>query len=283
MTPFWHKVYINTLISIVLFTIVFLYYYGHNYYSTPLEERFYHGSHQNLKPSGALGHGFGIVGTLMILIGVFGYMARKRFKSLRNIGVLKHWLEFHIFLCTLGPVLVLYHTSFKFGGIVSVSFWSMVAVVASGVLGRFIYLQIPRTIQGRELSLQEIQSMKSDAQHQLEYLNIDQNSKQAIENLLAQPAKENVSWLQQFAAERKYKAQIKNMLKAAKVEGANLKNMMSIVSNELSINRKIHRLVTMQQYFRYWHIAHLPFAIIMLVIMIIHVVVTILFGYTWIF
>ena len=48
----------------------------------------------------------------------------------------KHWLEFHIFLCTVGPLLVLYHTAFKFGGIVSVSFWSMVLVVLSGVAGK---------------------------------------------------------------------------------------------------------------------------------------------------
>ncbi|MEZ4910820.1 MAG: hypothetical protein R2774_08150 [Saprospiraceae bacterium] len=283
MTPFWHKVYINTLNIIVFITVVYLYFYGHDYYSTSLEERFYHDAHQNLKPSGTLGHGFGILGTLMILVGVFGYMARKRSRSLRNLGVLKHWLEFHIFLCTLGPVLVLYHTSFKFGGIVSISFWSMVAVVASGVLGRFIYLQIPRTIQGRELSLHEIQSLKSDAQHQLYDLKIDQSSRQSIVQILAIPAQENLSWFQQFLVEKKYKAQIKNTLLTANVHGAKLKNMMSLVSNELSINRKIQRLVTMQRYFRYWHIAHLPFAIIMLVIMVIHVVVTILFGYTWIF
>ena len=71
---------------------------------------------------------------------------------------LKYLLEFHIFLCTLGPIMVLFHTTFKFGGIVSVGFWSMVLVVLSGVIGRFIYTQIPRTIEGRELSLSEVKS-----------------------------------------------------------------------------------------------------------------------------
>ena len=75
---------------------------------------------------------------------------------------LKHWLEFHIFLCTVGPILVLYHTSFKFGGIVSVSFWSMVLVVLSGIVGRFIYIQIPRTIQGKEIDMQDLISMRED-------------------------------------------------------------------------------------------------------------------------
>jgi hypothetical protein len=75
---------------------------------------------------------------------------------------LKYWLEFHIFLCSLGPVMILFHTAFKFGGIVSISFWSMIAVVVSGIIGRFIYIQIPRTIEGRELSLNEVREMKGD-------------------------------------------------------------------------------------------------------------------------
>ncbi len=115
-----------------------------------------------LKPSGILGHGIGIIGSLFIIIGVFSYMARKRYRFLSRLGLLKHWLEFHIFLCTLGPILVLFHTAFKFGGIVAVSFWSMVAVFLSGVIGRFIYLQIPRSIEGRELSLNEVKEMKSN-------------------------------------------------------------------------------------------------------------------------
>ena len=53
--------------------------------------------------------------------------------------------------------------------------------------------------------------------------------------------------------------------------------------NEISLNRKIDRLDTMQNLFKYWHVAHLPFALVMLIIMIIHVAVTIAFGYRWIF
>lgn len=41
-------------------------------------------------------------------------------------------------------------------------------MVASGVVGRFIYKQIPRTIQGRELSLNEIKEMKDKIQEELQ-------------------------------------------------------------------------------------------------------------------
>ena len=62
-----------------------------------------------------------------------------------------------------------------------------------------------------------------------------------------------------------------------------IKKVSNLVRNELSLNRKIDRLLFMQNLFKYWHVAHLPFAIIMLIIMIIHVIVTITFGYKWIF
>ena len=107
---------------IIVITTIYLIYTGYSYYNTALEERFYHPHHDWFKPSGAYGHGLGIVGTLMILFGVSIYIARKRYNFMSKQLRLKYLLEFHIFLCTLGPILVLFHTAFKFGGIVSVAF-----------------------------------------------------------------------------------------------------------------------------------------------------------------
>jgi hypothetical protein len=59
--------------------------------------------------------------------------------------------------------------------------------------------------------------------------------------------------------------------------------MSKLIRSDRAIRRKIENLVVMQDLFRYWHVAHLPFALVMLVIMIIHVAVTIAFGYRWIF
>ncbi len=284
MTLTGHKIYIASLVIIVLAVTVFLIINGASYYSTSMEERFYHESHTALKPNGLVGHGLGIIGTLLILIGVFGYMARKRLRSLSRIGVLKHWLEFHIFLCTLGPIMVLFHTAFKFGGIVSISFWSMVAVVASGVLGRFIYLQIPRTIHGRELSLQEIQEVKENELTALP----NSIGTISVKELISQATgleKEYsgfIGMLTQYKDEYFKKIEIRKLLRSHLVDAGEVHKIVQAIGKEMELNRKIKRLVTMQKYFRYWHIAHLPFAIIMLVIMVIHVVVTVAFGYTWI-
>jgi hypothetical protein len=77
MSKLAHRIYITTLVSIVVLTFLFLSYKGISYYSTSIEERFYHPDHNWYKPSGIFGHGLGIVGTLLIIIGVFGYQAKK--------------------------------------------------------------------------------------------------------------------------------------------------------------------------------------------------------------
>ena len=289
MSPNTHRFYISMLVSIGVLITLYLSYQGYSYYFTSLGERFYHPDHANLKPSGIFGHGLGIIGTLLILIGVFSYIARKRYKSLARLGRLKYWLEFHIFLCSVGPVMVLFHTAFKFGGLVSISFWSMVAVVASGIIGRFIYIQIPRTIEGRELSLSEVQSMKSNVEDILvNNYRLDEASTRAIlESTQVQPraAKGNLvsRMISAYFEDRKKIRWIKNVLRSNNLSKADVYKVTQLIRNELSLNNRIDRLLTMQKLFKYWHVAHLPFAIIMLVIMVIHVGVTLAFGYRWIF
>jgi hypothetical protein len=242
-----------------------------------------------LKPSGIVGHGLGILGSLFMIIGVSSYMMRKRYRFLSRFGLLKHWLEFHIFLCTLGPIMVLFHTAFKFGGIVAISFWSMVAVFLSGIIGRFIYIQIPRTIEGRELNLNEVKELRSDIWEIITNVyHLDEDSRDMIiestrsrdddsgSNLL-------VRYFKRHIEDRKTVKKIKRILKNNQLSRIEKKDVLKLINNEISLNRRIERLQTMQNLFKYWHVAHLPFALVMLVIMIIHVVVTLVFGYKWIF
>ncbi len=288
MRPLTHRIYVGTLTAIVIFAAVFLSVKGYSYYSTSLEERFYHPDHNKFKASGLYGHGLGIVGTLLIVIGVFGYMARKRYRILYSLGALKYWLEFHIFLCALGPVMILFHTSFKFGGIVSVSFWSMIAVVASGILGRFIYLQIPRTIEGQALSRNEIQNLMAEKASDL---NLDESVPDIDLEYILSEAKTKASrvragffgFFSQYIDNIKIKKDIRQELKDKKLENKEIKPIMNLVSIEISLTRKIQYLEAMQRLFRYWHIAHLPFALIMLIIMVIHVIITLTFGARWVF
>jgi len=289
MSKVAHIIFIAVLTAIVILTLIALSYTGFSYYNTILEERFFHINHTTLKPSGIFGHGLGIIGSLLILIGVFTYIVRKRSRSLMRLGILKYWLEFHIFLCTLGPIMVLFHTAFKFGGLVAVSFWSMVAVFLSGIVGRFIYIQIPRSIEGRELSLSEVRDMKTDIG---DIINLSDRLDEESYNVIVESTKKRVGvyhenivmrFFKNYSEDKKTFRKVKSVLKRNSLTQAQYKQVLKLVKNEISLNRKIDRLVTMQNLFKYWHVAHLPFAIVMLVIMLIHVAVTVVFGFRWIF
>ncbi len=289
MSKTGHKIYIAILVAIVSFLFITIIYRGISYYMVGIEERFYHPDHNLLKPSGILGHGMGIIGSVLMIAGVIIYMIRKRYRIFARMGVLKHWLEFHIFLCTLGPIMVLFHTAFKFGGLVAISFWSMVAVFLSGIIGRFIYIQIPRTIEGRELNFNEIRELKSDvaglvkSSYKLDeesYNIIVASIKKKVEVIHGNPI---VSFFRKRSDDRRALKSVKRLLRQKEMAKTDSRIIVAMVKDDVKLNRKMENLDTMRNLFKYWHVVHSPFALLMLIIMVVHVAVTIVLGYRWIF
>lgn len=286
-----HVIYISLFILTGIAVTAILAINGFEYYNTPLEERFFNSQHGALKPSGDWGHGFGIIGSLMMILGVSVYMIRKRFRWLFNLGYLKHWLELHIFLCSVGPVLVLYHTAFKFGGIVSVSFWSMVLVVLSGVVGRFIYVQIPRTIQGQEMGINALNDLRENLLSKItRAIKLDDETMQKFEQLASPERYKEAGFVKavsffpkDYFKMRSILNKIKREIKKAGLPGIVRKDIVKTAKVEIVLSRRIGLLRIFHKFFRYWHIVHLPFALTMFVIMLVHVGVTIVFGYKWIF
>ncbi len=291
MTKTTHKVYIGSFYVITILVTLILAVYGFKYYTAPIEQRFFLPYNDLLKPSGLIGHGLGIIGSLMMIIGVASYMIRKRIRAFYKFGYLKHWLEFHIFLCTLGPILILYHTAFKFGGIVAVSFWSMVAVVVSGAVGRFIYVQIPHTIQGQMIGMDELNSQNEILSHQLKFeYNLPEEIFTKIEEISTTHRYKRINLstslifvIQDYFGIKNVLSNLKHELKKIGVSRSKKKEIIRTAKSKLVISRRIGLLHTMQTMFKYWHVIHLPFALIMFAIMIIHIAVEIVFGYRWIF
>lgn len=263
MSKFFHGLLLTLYTLIVIAAIAWLGYTGYSYYKLPVDGilRVEHPMYELLRPNGFIGHGLGVVGTFLIVIGLFAYMARKRIKLFSRWGILKYWLEVHIFLCSLGYVMVTFHTSFKFGGLVSIGYWSLTIVFLSGMVGRFLYIQIPRTIEGRELSIREIGELKI-----------------AMDNELGEKYKINVAELKTGKF-----SEIKAILIEQKIPRKEYKKIRRLLRTERILRWRIKRLDKIRNLFKHWHVIHLPFALIMLVIMVIHVGVALYFGYSWIF
>jgi hypothetical protein len=107
--------------------------------------------------SGLYGHSMGILGFVLMLMTETLYSLRKR-KKKAHWGKMSRWLEFHIFTGIVGPYLVLLHTSWKFNGLAGVVLLFTIVIVVSGFIGRYIYTALPRSADGMELSLAEIEA-----------------------------------------------------------------------------------------------------------------------------
>jgi hypothetical protein len=263
--------------------------YGLSYYLAPLQERAYSPLHDQFKPSGSVGLGYGFVGTAMMLVGVAGYSLRRRARSLQRLGRLKLWLSVHIFLCTMGPFLILLHTSFKFGGIVSIAFWSMTAVVASGVFGRYVYVRIPKSLSGQFLSLKAIEEQRDRMLQVIaERSGLPPAEVDRIHQVAKRPAPRGFAnallrslWFD--LTESRHARRIQRLLAGKGVPPQARATAARLFLEESALEQQMALLTPFQRLFRYWHLFHMPLAIVMLVVVMLHVTVAILLGYTWVF
>lgn len=177
--PLTNALWLSAVATAVFAAWVLLDQRGWEYYATPLRVRGYHDVHRTLRPSGRLGHLFGFGGWFLMFVPVI-YAARKRIPALASLGSMPVWLEVHIFCGIVGPVLVTFHTSFRFNGLISVAYWSMVAVALSGVVGRYLYVRIPRTVRGTELSLQDVEARLAALQAEADGGTLDPSGLDAV-------------------------------------------------------------------------------------------------------
>ena len=105
-----------------------------------------------------IGYWFGIIGGSMMLL-IFAYPLRKRFKSWASIGSVKFWFRIHMILGLVGPVIILFHSGFKLGSFnSSVALFCMLIVATSGLLGRYWYQRIHHGLYGRKIRFEEFYS-----------------------------------------------------------------------------------------------------------------------------
>jgi hypothetical protein len=219
------------------------------------------------------------------------YVPRKRLRVMQRWGHIRYWLNYHIWLGITGPILVLFHTTFKFGGIVAIAFWSMTAVVLSGVLGRYIYIQIPRSKTGQELTGVELEAMDITLREQiLAEAGGDQALLDEIQALSLQTKKDVNefsslwSWfVLDLTMPLRLRALAKELHVGGKLSETSIRHILNLARKKVRLRRRVAFLDTAHKLLHHWHVFHKPFAIIMVLIMFVHTFVAIAFGYTWIF
>ncbi|MFA6014976.1 MAG: hypothetical protein WC742_07890 [Gallionellaceae bacterium] len=117
------------------------------------------------------GYNLGLAGGLMMLT-LLLYSARKRFKFLEKIGALPFWFKGHMILGILGPLTIIFHSTYHVyipfihpqGSInAAVAMLCMLLVSGSGTFGRFFYTKIHHGLYGRQSSLNEVSTSVDEA------------------------------------------------------------------------------------------------------------------------
>jgi hypothetical protein len=271
-------------------TILFLYLDGQSFYSTPLNERPHHQDYRDLRPAGRIGLTYGIVGASMMII-MLVYSVRKRTRLLGQKPRLGSYLNFHIYLGIFGPLLITLHTSFKFNGLVAVSYWSMVAVALSGFFGRFLYQQIPKNINDQELSLKQIE--ESIRQTTVEMQGRGKLFEEAHNLLVSQLnkiySKGNRGTIRSIfrmmflnllepVNRRRFRKKVRRIVP---ITGSQYQELFEVACRQSELRLQVSILSDVQKLFHHWHVIHKPFAIIMYIIMGVHIGVAIWTGYGW--
>jgi hypothetical protein len=285
-----HRVFILFLLAIGALAAISVGVRGCGYYTTPVSERAFRSDYEEMKPSSPYSIGLGSIGAAMVTVGVAMYSLRKRMRALWNLGNLSSWLEFHIFLCLLGPTLVVYHTTFKAGGVAAISLWSMLAVAGSGIVGRFLYILIPRNIKGTELTASEIQEKLSVLSQRLEADGgVGHELVQTIDARFAsiKPPDSISGFLSTLirlrSAKRSIRYTIRTILRTKTISPGQAQVMERLAKERAALLQKTLILTQTGRLFYYWHAIHLPFTVIMFITLILHVVVVTMLGYTWSF
>ena len=284
-----HGVFVFFLLLITLTAVAVLSIRGFEYYSSPLDERPFRADYGEMKPSGIYSHSLGVAGALLVIVGVGMYSSRKRLRILSNAGKISRWLEVHIIMCLLGPIMIVYHTTFKAGGIAAISLWTMLSVATSGIVGRFLYIQIPHNKNGVQLTADDINSEIAAtgsvlASHPVgrQLLDLADRAYEAIPKPTSFfSTVHSLVYIER--SKRQVRSSLRQFVKRTSILPAEAHQLIDAASERFSLMRRLVVLHQMERLFFYWHAIHLPFTIIMFLTLAAHVTVTVALGYTWIF
>ncbi len=272
------------LIALVAFLL-----YGADYYALSQADRPFSPKHHLLKPSGVVGINLGVLGVIL-LCGIFLYPLRKRVAWLQKQGSSKHWLDHHVILGVAAPIAIAFHSSFKFRGLAGIAFWMMVGVALSGLVGRYLYAQIPRQVAAAELSVRIFKEV-------LERQKIISQSD--LQRLFHLPAPNQLVHRSAFAAlgymvvsdlTRPFRvARLRfRLMGAGRAIGSmgglaprnlQLEGVVGLARKQALLSRRIAFLSHAQRVFKLWHVVHKPFSYAFAVLALFHIVVAMLLGF----
>jgi hypothetical protein len=292
-----HRRRIAAAWAVAIASVIAIGVYGFDYYTLSAADRPFSPKHALLRPSGAIGIKLGMLGVGLFML-IYLYYFRKNWKWLLSIGRTKHWLDFHIILGVTAPVIIAFHAAFKFRGIAGMAFWIMVSVALSGIVGRYLYSQIPRRLNAAELSWQELQEEQLALTHQMAAQKMFPagalvaafhipdvemvKHKSAVGALLWMFALDLARPLRVASLRRRILGFGGVVLSLGGLLPSNnheLESVVQTVKRQATLSKRMVFLSRTQQVFQLWHVVHRPFSYAFVVLALLHIITAMLLGY----
>ena len=284
-----------------LFTtlIVALTVYGFDYYTLGSADRPFSPKYAALRPSGTIGLKLGWLGVFMFLV-IFLYPLRKHWSWLMKKGNSRHWLDYHVILGIAAPFVIAFHSSFKFSGFAGMAFWIMFAVSVSGIVGRYLYGQIPRNLKAAEMTQKELQDFHQQLTDQLKQQRLV--SERDVKALLTLPSRERVQKLSMFTAlGYMFALDIARAFRVArlrrhalsfgeklttlggflKTSNHDVEKAVGVAREDAALSKRILFLKRSEQVFHLWHVVHKPFSYTFALLALFHIGLEVAMGFRW--
>lgn len=216
------------------------------------------------------GHSLGVLGFLLMIITETLYSFRKRNKRGARWGKMSIWLEFHIFTGIVGPFMVLLHPGWQFKGLAGALSLMTILMVFSGFFGRYIYTAIPRTPNGIEVDLKELELAARTLEAELAILKT-QDKTQPIRKFDTQSGT-ILMVLGRFWWD--VKSKINEVFVQAGSKGQTHQKQLELVrvrSKYDKITRQINNLAAARRLFSLWHAVHIPLGLTLFMVALVHI------------
>lgn len=248
------------------------------------------GRHSGLQASSDTGYWLGVAGGVAMLA-LFVYPMRKRMKSMRRFGATRGWFVAHMILGLAGPWLILVHCGFRIGSVnAAVALLSMLVVAISGVVGRYLYVQVHHGLTGKRTELGELRAELTDGhartQNQLNAIPQARDLLFAFEDAVVggrwKPG--TTPWpmlrlaLRAHRVQRRVRHIANKSLRQVNIQGGNRakralrRAWLEQSRAHLSQVLRVAHFASWERLFSLWHVLHLPFVYLMVICALVHVV-----------
>jgi len=259
---------------------------GSDYYSLPAGERPHHTKHALLRPSGPVGLSCGVGGAALFLLNLT-YLFRKRLLSAAWMGALRSWMAFHVLSGLSGAALVAVHTALLPRSALGIlALGGLGVVIATGLVGRYLYAQLPRTPKGLELDSDELRRRLEQYRAQLEECGLDPGPAVAPPTSAARDGTRGLLSLLAgvFVGNRDVRRNYGRFAAAVRRDGivADLAaHVLSLAHRFCQDQQRLARYGDLRSLMGSWRFLHRWLAILMLALVAFHIFLAVRFGDLW--